>query len=386
MKKSSSIVTRKPSPSVVIRKSLPSDAIKNEPSHTIDIERGTIVSRGKFRVISPGTYEGGYRDGDEAVCKRFKTRCELLEKEYFKKDFDIYNKVIGVTKGWNAICPEGAEINVNKSEITKDWDGIQYLTEPFIRSFTKFTSNNGWIDDQDEGWFSLAMEAFSHYSYHQSKGRLIVCNLQGRHRDDRHKKSRGYFKLSDPAICSRKCKYGPTDLGEKGIESFFANHVCNKFCHIGGKHWKSPKYTQKWFDSSSSTSMVAAKYTKQLSARDGAIFSREMEPIYEESDEDYYDDLSDERSVVSELSVVVGRVFKYLIDHDESDEESDEEYNEESDEEYDEGREEGSDAASCTDSDSNRESNIAFVKEPTRDSEDSTDENIADDSSSYDSR
>lgn len=391
---SSSSAARK-SPSVARKPS--TTAKKNKSVPTVDIQRNDIISRGKFRVTSSGTYEGGYRDGNEAVCKRFKTRCEPIEKEYFKCDFGVANKVISIAEDWNKICPEGAAITVTKCEIIKNWDGIRYLVEPFIRRFTKFTSNNGWIaeDEDEEEWACLAMEAFSHYSYHRSRGTLIVCDLQGRHREDRYKKERGRIELTDPAICSRKCKYGPTDLGEKGIESFFANHVCNKFCHRGGKHWASPKYTQKWFDVSPSTSMVASKYRKMLSPNDGAIFSREMEPIYEESDEDYYDDLSDEKSVVSVVSTAVSNIIGYFTDVEsdgESDEESDEESVEESDEDSDTDSDTESESRENVESDGNIESEEfkASSKDSGGESSDEdieeTDEGSDDDNSSYDSR
>ena len=53
---------------------------------------------------------------------------------------------------------------------------------------------------------------------------------QGRYRNQ-YRKCR--FELTDPAICSRARDYGPTDLGEKGIQSFFKTHVCNKvYCGV----------------------------------------------------------------------------------------------------------------------------------------------------------
>jgi Alpha-kinase family len=44
-------------------------------------------------------------------------------------------------------------------------NGTNYLVEPLIRYFKKYTSNNGWI--ADAGWAGEAMEAFSHYTYHR---------------------------------------------------------------------------------------------------------------------------------------------------------------------------------------------------------------------------
>ena len=36
--------------------------------------------------------------------------------------------------------------------------------------------------------------------------------------------------LSDPVLLSAEQQFGPTDLGAKGISTFFGRHVCNSFC------------------------------------------------------------------------------------------------------------------------------------------------------------
>jgi len=99
------------------------------------------------------------------------------------------------------------------------------------------------------------MEAFSHFTYHQSGDQMIVCDLQGRHRNNKYKKSR--FELSDPAICSRRRSYVPTDLGEQGIENFFVNHHCNEYCQ---DHWTRPWQPRQWFPVSHNTSMLSSRY------------------------------------------------------------------------------------------------------------------------------
>jgi hypothetical protein len=66
------------------------------------------------------------------------------------------------------------------------------------------------------------------------------------------------FELTDLDICSRARSFGPTDLGEKGIESFFYSHVCNEYCHADGKRWASPRNPRKWFERSPGTSMISS--------------------------------------------------------------------------------------------------------------------------------
>ena len=134
------------------------------------------------------------------------------------------------------------------------------------------------------------MEAFTHYTYHRSGGSLIVCDLQGRYRFNKYSKSKCRFELTDPAICSRSRNYGVTDLGEKGIESFFANHICNKFCNSDGARWQRPRYTNQWFQSNSGTSMLASSYTSMLNTSHPAKFTSTLAVVYDDDDDSSEDD------------------------------------------------------------------------------------------------
>ena len=199
----------------------------------------TQIGEGEFRTVLAGTYVGGNRNQQEAVCKRFKPQFRHFENEYFAKDFKIINKTVYYAEKWNDFCQEGYEVLVNKGDIHQSNSGIQYLVEPYIRYFEKFTSNSGWIGDTDYADVR-AMAAFSHFTYYMSNGTELVCDLQGRHRNDRRKRR---FELTDPAICSISRKYGPTDLGWDGIESFFANYDSdNEFTQ---SHWSRPYGRQR---------------------------------------------------------------------------------------------------------------------------------------------
>ncbi len=60
--------------------------------------------------------------------------------------------------------------------------------------------------------------------------------------------------LSDPVIhSSGSNQYGLTDLGAKGISSFFARHRCSRFCRGS---WRRPANPQAYFQLSESTTMV----------------------------------------------------------------------------------------------------------------------------------
>jgi len=148
--------------------------------------------------------------------------------------------------------------------------------------YEKFSSNTGWLIGGHP-----ALEAFSHFTYadvsnhdgspfqgksrsagklHGGKGkkggmdnvgvedpssdsieddtdhrRILVCDLQGldgansRFRLGRKSKVVNFYMLTDPAICSAvqggEGTYGHTDLGPRGLLSFFVNHTCNVYCH-----------------------------------------------------------------------------------------------------------------------------------------------------------
>jgi hypothetical protein len=260
-----------------------SAARTNLSSTRVTIDKRAVVGRGQFRIAYAGTYVGGNRNQQEAVCKTFKPQYSALASEFYATDFQVAAKAVRFAEDWNRMCEQGKEIIMTYGSLMK-LNGETFLVEPLIRDFAKYTSNNGWIADHHElGWEVLALEAFSHYTYHKSGGSMIVCDIQGRHRFDRFGGKKSRFELTDPAICSRRRDYGVTDLGEKGIESFFANHVCNKFCHRDGR-WAIPRETRHWFQVSSSTSMLRVTATNLLSTRNRARFTSALVPIYDDSD------------------------------------------------------------------------------------------------------
>jgi hypothetical protein len=83
-------------------------------------------------------------------------------------------------------------------------------------------------------------QAFSHFSYVRSGGKIMIVDLQGilRVNDDGTKT----FIFTDPAIHKRKrlsghfrhVDFGRTDRGKKGMLAFFNTHVCNDACRLLG--------------------------------------------------------------------------------------------------------------------------------------------------------
>lgn len=263
-----------------------SAARTNLTSNSVRLHRDEVIGEGAFRTAYAATYIGGNRNNQEAVAKCFKAQYGALETDFFRSDFNVADKAIQYAEEWNDFCDSDETILVTRGDI-HTIGSKKYLVEPLIRYFTKFTSNNGWISD-DEGWRGEAMEAFSHYTYHRSGGNLIVCDLQGRYRYNKFNKSKSRFELTDVAICSRRCSYGPTDLGEKGIDSFFNSHVCNQFCSVNG-YWQRPRHTRQWFPRTSSTSMIRSSQAQALNLTNRSTFQPGFGGILEEEDSDYSD-------------------------------------------------------------------------------------------------
>ena len=97
------------------------------------------------------------------------------------------------------------------------------------------------------------------------------------------------YELTDPAICSRRRLYGPTDLGEKGMETFFSNHCCNEYCNHDGKRWARPRNPQQWLPLTEGTSMLSSSMTSKLELRSAAKFKLNFDDFIEE-DSDYDSD------------------------------------------------------------------------------------------------
>ncbi|KAI0200270.1 kinase-like domain-containing protein [Astrocystis sublimbata] len=173
------------------------DNERDNKSSTAIISRRMVFAEGTFKIVYAGTYTNGPRKGQKCIAKEFKTGSHVL---------------LNMSQIW---------VNTNTSE--------KSLVEPMIENFEKFNSNSGWADITGGMW-SEAMQALSHYSYDNSGGQLLLCDIQG------GSYSNGYI-LSDPVIMSQRRTYGPTDLGRDGIRSFFLRHTCNRFCK---QHWTKP--------------------------------------------------------------------------------------------------------------------------------------------------
>mmetsp|Transcript_20175 Transcript_20175/g.43555 ORF Transcript_20175/g.43555 Transcript_20175/m.43555 type:complete len:390 (+) Transcript_20175:205-1374(+) len=202
---------------------------------------------GSFRWVAKGRYTSGPRKGDPCVVKWFKEG-GVLQKHYFASDIAASEMATRLIEQWNReqFLPGNKLVRINLPQV---WTSskppyVKVLAEPFIEKYRKFNSNTGWADTKTD--WACVMQAISHYSFHVSKGNLLLCDLQG-----------GVFRdgavLTDPVVMSYTREYGPTDLGRRGIQNFFANHQCNQYCR---DYWLKPRERKNFHKASACTLMV----------------------------------------------------------------------------------------------------------------------------------
>ena len=259
---------------------------------SVALNEAKSLGEGTFRITYEGTYKGGQRNGQKAALKRFKYEYRHMEDEFFQSDFKVIDKAIELATEWNDFCRSFEKIRFARGDILvmagTNGETKKFLVEPLVRPFYKYTSNSGWIRDRSETGLSLlALEAFCHYTYHATGGNLIVCDLQGHYKRNPFVFFKSRYNLTDPAICSRSREYGPTDLGEKGIDSFFAHHVCNQFCRRYGKgRWLRPQKAKEWIVPSRSTSMIRSSESHLMFLTNRLRLNTIMSPIVELEEED----------------------------------------------------------------------------------------------------
>lgn len=98
--------------------------------------------------------------------------------------------------------------------------------EPFLAGkFVKYNSNAGYANKEahlTHDPSNQAAQAFSHFTFERSRGRFLVCDLQGVGKT-----------MTDPAVHTLDpCRFplSQTNLGAEGFMFFFAYHECNKLC------------------------------------------------------------------------------------------------------------------------------------------------------------
>ena len=240
------------------------------------IDRDHIFASGSNMNVYAGEYTEGDRAGEPCVGKVFKTG-SVFENSYFAVELKVVDETLAIVNKFNDDGPIDTKIVVNIPEIwERACNGELSLVEPMIDNFEKFNSNTGWVPARTNPWLEV-MQALSHYSYHTTNGRLLLCDLQGGVYKDG-------FIITDPVIMSENREYGPTDLGLEGIHTFFARHKCNQYCSRRG--WMRPQGVRAHFPAQHSTSMMLVP-TRHSRAH-LTYAPQRQQPRYNPIQEDYY--------------------------------------------------------------------------------------------------
>lgn len=88
-----------------------------------------------------------------------------------------------------------------------------------------------FVDGTCEDDCPAILNAFLHFTYHQSEGKLVMCDFQGA------EEKSNILHLTVPTVHSIERSFGPKDQGEEGIKEVLSNHKCNELCH---KDWLKP--------------------------------------------------------------------------------------------------------------------------------------------------
>jgi len=91
-----------------------------------------------------------------------------------------------------------------------------YAVEKYIGGeYKKYNNNGDWSDDQRN-----TPQAFSHFTYQESKHTILVCDIQG-----------VGDVWTDPQVHSYDQEgYGKGNMGQEGMDKFLESHECNPIC------------------------------------------------------------------------------------------------------------------------------------------------------------
>ncbi|XP_046634544.1 mitogen-activated protein kinase 5-like [Daphnia pulicaria] len=216
-----------------------------------------VFASGSFKKVRKGKYVEGERTGEDCVGKTFISG-SVFEDSYFQEELKVVEKALEIINNFNKQKVIHQIIWLNKPKICtgepgSNGEGKKMLVEPMISNFEKFNSNTGWTPEESSPR-SDVMQSLSHYSYHSTNRHLLLCDLQG-----------GVIEngtvITDPIIMSSTREFGPTDLGDKGISTFFANHTCNQFCD---SKWMIPNDKKKYYEKRKGSSMDLGKKLTKL--------------------------------------------------------------------------------------------------------------------------
>ena len=165
----------------------------------------------------------------------------VLDCNFWSREIDAHKKAYYLTCKWNnlGISKYQYRMLIPKQVLlgNNECVGEYCLVEEYLPNYQKWNSNTMTIPGQER----YCVQAFSHWTYHFTNGKYLLCDCQGTFDE-----INGYT-LTDPVIISCKKNsnnndstgfYGACDGGKDMMITWFQNHKCNKFCN---PKWIKPK-------------------------------------------------------------------------------------------------------------------------------------------------
>eukprot|EP00415_Alexandrium_ostenfeldii_P001331 UN1331 len=228
------------------------DADPQGAAKTFAVTEGVLMyfAKGALSTITACKYVWKcLQDGrpDELVAKAFKRSGTINDESCYKKELLMVQYARKIADAFNKVRATECYITVLDAKV---WIGDEpnkygfqhYLVEELLpdSNFLKFNSNSGWVAEE-EGWEYEVAQAFSHFSYRQSKRKYIIVDLQGLI-------CNGKLLLTDVAMHSKVGdRLNNLDHQKSGFESFFAAHRCGPTCSALGLHEFMPQTPEQGF-------------------------------------------------------------------------------------------------------------------------------------------
>lgn len=205
-------------------------------------------------IIAPAPFGKGHcREAWAALWLNEGTPKRMVLKTYIRPDFDVRGtyetdvqmqcEAIEYARQFNEQCaksaavPSGTLKSVSFVPATLlelgGWTKRVCAAEAWLPgAYRKHNSNFGYVDVEHD---RNTPQAFSHYTYCQSRGEVIVVDVQGV--DDMY---------TDPQFHTKSgAGYGVGNMGVEGMLKFFQTHRCNAVCRAIGL---SPSHAVKTAD------------------------------------------------------------------------------------------------------------------------------------------
>jgi hypothetical protein len=136
------------------------------------------IGEGKYKFVTLSTYTSGAKAAD-----KFLKTGTTFSGDCFDEDVRASEAALPFIAGFHqyidtTVFRGRVSIKMNMPAVWTQFSGFlkgqKVLREPFIDNFRKFNSNSGAADVT-----ATVAQALSHYSYHASDGKELLCDLQG---------------------------------------------------------------------------------------------------------------------------------------------------------------------------------------------------------------